>query len=153
MEQIERPLITKVGLEKLKAELYQRENVKKQSLVSTLISSKEAGDERENDGFSLAFEDFQINEQRILDLKETIKFHQLVIPKQNNFVELGHKIILKDLKGKERILQLVPPIEVDPFLGKISDKSQIGEMLLKKTVGTKIVLGGKLYKIIKIVTF
>ncbi|MCC7290411.1 hypothetical protein IT417_04155, partial [bacterium] len=71
MEQIERPLITKVGLEKLKAELYQRENVKKQSLVSTLISSKEAGDERENDGFSLAFEDFQINEQRILDLKET----------------------------------------------------------------------------------
>ncbi len=139
--QLEKVLITREGLEKLKAELHQREQIKKKDLVETLIISKESGDERENDGFSLAFEDFKINEQRIIDLKDIIKYHQIIQPKQNEYVELGHTITLIDEKGNTKVLQLVGDYEADPMNGKITIKSPIGRELMDKEKGDRISLG------------
>lgn len=146
--QLEKVLITKEGLEKLKQELYQRENIKKKDLVETLIISKESGDERENDGFSLAFEDFKINQQRILDLKDIIKYHEIIKPKQIKYIELGHTVTLKDEKGNKKIFQIVGDYEADPENGKVTTKSPIGKSLLSKKLNDFIKIQNIKYVII-----
>jgi transcription elongation factor GreA len=148
--QLEKVLITQEGLERLKEELHQRENIKKRDLVETLIISKESGDERENDGFSLAFEDFKINEQRIIDLKDIIKYHQIIQPKQYEYVELGHTITLESEKGNTKIFQLVGDYEADPMNGKITIKSPIGSSLVAKGISEKIVINNSRFRIISI---
>lgn len=148
--QLEKVLITQQGLEKLKQELHHREEIKKKDLVETLIISKESGDERENDGFSLAFEDFKINEQRIIDLKDVIKYHQIIEPKQNKYIELGHTVTLVDEKGNTKVFQIVGDYEIDIENGKISAKSPIGNQLLKKKVNEIISIFNAPHKIIEI---
>ena len=61
---------TKEGLQKLKDELTYREKELKKEITNTLNEMRNQGDLSENDGYSMAIEEFHINEERILEIKE-----------------------------------------------------------------------------------
>ena len=64
---------TKEGLLKLKEELSYREKELKKKITNTLNEMRNQGDLSENDGYSMAIEEFHINEEKILEIKEKLK--------------------------------------------------------------------------------
>lgn len=127
--------LTKQGFKNLKKRLNNLVEVKTENIKEQLSRAYEAGDERENDGFYLAFEDFKVNKERIFWIKYVLKNSLLIDPQQNEKIELGHKITLEDQSGKHLTYQLVGDIEVNLMENKISLKSSLGAKLLGKKAG------------------
>ena len=145
--------ITSQGLEKLKNELSRRENVYKKSLQSELIQATGHGDERENDGFSLAFEAFKENQNEITKLKNKIKSAKVVESEENSGVQIGSKVVL-EFNGEKKDYILVGEHEGDSAKNLVSINSPIGKELLNKIVGSVFEIetpkGKSEYKIIEI---
>ncbi|MDD3475228.1 MAG: transcription elongation factor GreA, partial [Candidatus Dojkabacteria bacterium] len=66
-------LLTKEGFKKLQDELKKREGEIRKKLQETLNQMRSQGDLRENDGYSIAAEDFQNNEEKILEIKSRLE--------------------------------------------------------------------------------
>jgi transcription elongation factor GreA len=129
-----RSLMTAEGLVETKAQLAQRLE-KKEELKNLLDSTREAGDLRENDAYTLALEDFKNNEMEILRLEELVKTAKIVKAKTKGKVEIGDKVVVKDQNGKERTITLVGENGSDPLAGKISYISPLGKAMLNKSEG------------------
>ena len=65
-------LLTKQGHLKLKDELKHREGDLRKKLQDTLNQMRSQGDLKENDGYTMAVDDFQSNEERILCFKNAL---------------------------------------------------------------------------------
>src|SRR5688572_22525960 len=98
-----RYLVTAQGVEKAKAELQER-FLKKEELKNVLESAREAGDLRENDGYTLALEDFKNNEAEIIRIEDLLANAKLVKSKTKGKVEIGDSVVIKDSKGNEKSL-------------------------------------------------
>lgn len=144
---------TKEGLNKLKEDLKYREEVLKVKITNTLDEMRSQGDLSENDAYSMAVEEFHINEEKIIELKDKIRNAQIIKDKNKNKVGIGDTIVLKNSKTFK--YQIVSEDEANPLEGKISYKSPIGIAVMDKTVGSKVLIetpGGKTeYKIESIV--
>ncbi|HHX99207.1 TPA: transcription elongation factor GreA [Candidatus Dojkabacteria bacterium] len=137
-------LTTKEGLEKLKEELKERETVTREKIANVLNEMRSQGDLSENDGYSMAVEEQNINEAKIVELKEKIKNAKVVVSTKKNVVHIGDTVLLKG--KKELKYQIVGEDQANPLEGKISHLSPVGESLIGKKIGDKIELpslGGK----------
>ncbi|HVX92632.1 MAG TPA: GreA/GreB family elongation factor [Candidatus Dojkabacteria bacterium] len=130
-------LVTKEGLEKLKQELETRTN-KREELKEALDSARSKGDLRENDGYTLAVEDYQNNEAEIARLTEVITKSEVVESKDKNKVEVGDTVVVKDKDGNKKTFVLVGEGEADPMKNQISYHSPIGKALIGKFKGDKV---------------
>lgn len=83
------------GLKKLKDELKHREETLRTKIANTLNEMRNQGDLRENDAYSMAIEEQQINEEKILELKEKIKSAKVVTDKNKSIVGIGDIVTLK----------------------------------------------------------
>jgi transcription elongation factor GreA len=131
--------LTPDGLEKLKNELYQLENVKRKELAEKLNYAISFGDLRENAAYHQAKDQQAFMEGRISELKAIIASSRVVSKGACDIVRIGVTVSLA-CGGNIEEYQIVGPDEADVFCGKISYKSPLGEAVFGKPVGCKVVL-------------
>jgi transcription elongation factor GreA len=129
---------TKEGLNKLKEDLKYREEVLKVKITNTLDEMRSQGDLSENDAYSMAVEEFHINEEKIMELKDKIRNAEIIKDKNKSKVGIGDTIILKNSKTFK--YQIVSEDEANPLECKISYKSPIGVAVMDKKVGSKVLI-------------
>lgn len=143
---------TKKGFDKLVEELKFREKELRIKIADTLNEMRNQGDLRENDGYSMAIENQQINEEKIIDLKEKIQDAHIIKDKNKSVVGLGDTVTLEN--GKKIRYEITSEDEANPLERKISHKSPIGTAIIGKKVGAKVEIEtpkGKItYRIAKI---
>lgn len=122
--------MTQGGYDRLKEELTWRVEVKKRYLTEELDLARQAGDERENDAFSLAFEDFKINEDEIFRIKDVLSNCEIVKIKSSDSVEIGTTVVLQKENGEIVNYTIVTEYEVNSGMENISDQSPLGMSLL-----------------------
>jgi len=146
-------LLTKEGLETLKAEYDELVKVKRPATVIRLSDAREAGDLSENSEYVAAKQDLSFMDGRILELEEILHGAKIISPKNTGLVDIGSKVILH-VNGKKEEFLLVGEWEADPMHKKISHESPLGKALLGKKVGELIEVqapAGKIkYKILEI---
>lgn len=133
-----RVLLTKEGFKKLQNELKKREGEIRKKLQETLNQMRSQGDLRENDGYTIAVEDFQNNEEKILEIKGRLEVAEVVEKKKVSSVDVGCKVTIECEGGKLKTLHIVGEDEANPLEQRISYKSPIGSSLMGKKKGTKV---------------
>ncbi len=144
--------LTKKGLENLQKEYEELKNLYKREVL------EEAPSMLEGDSLNPEFSSFQENieslEQRIEELNYILKNYKIISKppkKDQDKVDIGARVILKDDSAKEEEYKIVGTLEADPFAGKISNESPLGISFIGKKVGEEISFGNnKKYKILKI---
>lgn len=131
-------LLTKEGYSKLKEELINREGELRSRLQDTLNQMRSQGDLKENDGYTMAVEDFHDNEEKILTIKQTLERAQIVTKKKSSKVEVGSHVTIECEGGKKTKYNIVGENETNPLESKISYKSPIGSSLMGKEKGDKV---------------
>lgn len=129
--------ITQAGLDQLKSELAQIQDVRRPALVERLALARSMGDLSENSDYQSAREDLTFMDGRISELEELIKTAQVVKPSQNNQVEIGHAVTVK-VNSHDAVFHIVGEWEADPKQYKISHSSPLGQALVGKKVGDKV---------------
>lgn len=145
--------ITQEGLEKLKKELNYLKKIKRKEIAQKLKQAASFGDLRENFAYHQAKEEQAFVEGRIIELEKIIAQAKIIEKKKTDVVEIGSKVILSDNKRTIEI-EIVGSKEANPLDGKISFSSPLGEALLGKREGQKVIVktpkGEIEYRIIKI---
>ncbi|MGI6423192.1 MAG: GreA/GreB family elongation factor [Candidatus Dojkabacteria bacterium] len=131
-------LLTKEGFIKFQQELKKREEVIRQKLQETLNQMRNQGDLRENDGYSIAIEDFQNNEEKISEIRAKLEVAEIVDKKKNGVVDIGSEVKIECERGKVKTFHIVGEDEANPLESKISYKSPIGSSLMGKKKGVKV---------------
>ncbi len=124
------------GLQKLKNELKEREEVLRVKISNTLNEMRNQGDLKENDGYSMAVENQQVNEERILELKDKIKNAQVIRDRNKSIVGIGDTVILKGEKTVK--YEITGEEEANPLEGKVSHLSPIGQAVMGKKLSSNI---------------
>ncbi len=136
-------LITKEGLEKLIEELNYLKNIKRREIAARIKEAISYGDLSENSEYEEAKNEQAFVEGRILELEEKVKSAKIIeeSTKVAQTVQLGTTVYLKNLTKKKDDLEvytIVGSTEADPFEGRISNESPVGNALLDKQKGDKI---------------
>lgn len=140
MDTNKKTMLTKEGLEKLKAELNTLVTKKRPKIIKMVQSTRVLGDISENAGYQSAREDLTRIDDRINELEEIIKNSSVKSADGSKTVEVGSKVTLKEKNGNLVIYELVGVSESDPLNNKISYESPIGKAILKKKVGDEAIV-------------
>jgi len=153
-------LITKDGLKKLEEELVYLKDTKRKDVAARIKEAISYGDLSENSEYEEAKNEQAFVEGRILELEDMIKHAKIIkdsAGKSGVTVQIGTTVHLKNLtkeKSEEDVYTIVGSTEADPFDGKISNESPVGNALLDKSKGDVVTVhvpAGKVeYKIIKL---
>ncbi len=145
--------LTPEGLEKLKKELDELENVKRKEIAERLGYTASFGDLTENAAYDEAKDAQGFLERRILELRDIISAAKLIEKNHKKGVQLGSTVLLSVAEKKEEF-QIVGPAEADILKKKISYQSPLGKEILGRNRGDKITIdtpAGKIeYKILEI---
>ncbi|MCH7828591.1 transcription elongation factor GreA [Patescibacteria group bacterium] len=146
--------ITKEGKEKLQKELEYLKKTKRKEISNRIRQAAAMGDLSENFDYQNAKEEQGFMERRIAELESTL-FNAKIVEgsSTNETVEIGSKVTLETEKEKWTIT-ITGSQEADPFKDKISASSPLGEAILGKKKGEKVVVqtpqGETAYKILEI---
>lgn len=153
----EEVLLTKEGYEKVVAEYDELVSVKRAEVAARIKEAREFGDISENAEYDAAKNEQAELEERINKLENMMRKAKIIEEGKTNRgkVNIGNKVTVKDLKTKKtEDYIIVGTTEADPFEGKISNESKVGEALLGAKVGDKVeveVPAGKIkYEIVSI---
>lgn len=137
----EKIYVSRDGLEKLKVELAQL-NEKRVKVADTIEHARGLGDLKENAEYHAAKEAQAHLHARIRDLEDKIARAAVLedhdIDHTKAYVGSTVKVLNKKT-GKEMTYTLVSPVEADMAAGKISTKSPVGQALLGKEAGEKVI--------------
>ncbi len=151
-------LVTKEGLKNLTEELEHLKSVRRKEVAGRIKEAISYGDLSENSEYEEAKNEQAFVEGRILELEDKIK-HATVVSakKQHDAIQIGTTVHLKNLTKKSKDLEIytiVGTTETDPFSGRISNESPVGNALLEKKKGDKVKVaipaGSVEYKVEKI---
>ncbi len=132
-------LLTQEGYEKIISELKYRETQLRDSLAETLNEMRSQGDLKENDGYSMAVEQNDQNEEEILRLKDRLKTSKVVKNHSKTKIGIGNMVTVLS-NDIEKTYSIVGEDNANPLEGKISYKSPIGSALMDKKAGDEIEL-------------
>ena len=130
--------VTKEGLEKLRKELEQLEQIERPKIIQQIAEARDKGDLSENAEYDAAKEAQGMLEMRIAKLKDVIANSKIIDQSQldNSKVAILCTVKIKNTaNGQEMKYTLVPDTETDLKTGKISVHTPIAKGLLGKTVG------------------
>jgi len=145
--------LTRQGLKKIKKEY---ENLKQIKLSKTkgeapvVLHSEDVNPE-----FLALQEDLGLLDIKMAELEMIIKNASLIKSPgkdSQSAVDLGAKVLV-DINGRDNEFTIVGTLEADPTLGKISNESPVGKILIGKRVGEQVALAAParmVYKIKKI---
>jgi transcription elongation factor GreA len=146
-------LLTKEGLNALKAEHEELVKIKRPATVARLSDAREAGDLSENSEYVSAKQDLSFVDGRITELEEILHSAKVISSKTTGQIDVGSKVTLH-VNGKKEEFLLVGEWEADPMNKKISHESPLGKALLGKKVGEIVEVeapAGKIkYKVLEI---
>ena len=134
-------LLTREGYEKIVAEHEELVSVKRMEVAERIKEAISYGDISENSEYDSAKNEQAELEERINKLENMIRKGKIIdgnsIP--TDAIALGHKVKIKDLASGEEIeYSIVGSTEADPFEGKISNESLVGNALLGKKVKEEV---------------
>jgi len=135
--------ITPEGLEKLKAELDELINVRRVALAQRLSVAIKQGDLSENADYITAKEEQGFLEGRIREIQAAVRHAVLIddTATTDGRVALGSSVTVVEEGCDDReTYHIVGPLEADPTKGKISNESPLGEALMGRVVGDKVVV-------------
>ena len=133
-------LITKEGLEELKAELDFLKVEKREEIAEKIRVARSFGDLSENAEYDAAKNDQAALEQRITELKQMIE-NAVVVDESKidtNTVNFGTRVTIVDLDDEDEeqeVYTIVGTSESDPLNGRLSNESPVGAALLGAHVG------------------
>lgn len=133
--------LTKEGQEKLRAELELLVHVRRKEIASRIQEAKELGDLSENAEYQEAKNEQAFNEGRIEELEATLRNVTViddVVSGPTGVIQVG-SIVHAD-NGQHHTMHIVGSNEADPLAGKISNESPLGQSLIGKKAGDKVVV-------------
>ncbi len=146
-------MLTKEGLNELKAEHEALVNAKRPVAVSRLSDARSLGDLSENSEYAAAKQDLAFIDGRIAELEDILHSAKVVTSHSKLQVDVGCKVTLH-VNGKKDMFTVVGEWEADPKEKKISHESPLGKALMGKKPGDSVEVeapaGKILYKIVHI---
>lgn len=131
--------ITPEGQKKLRSELDQLKNIKRQEIIDAISEARAHGDLKENAEYHAAREEQGLNEARIRELEEALSLSTVVDYKDlgvTDRVIFGSTVTIVDLESdKQNTYQIVGESEANIEANTISLTTPIARSLLKKEVG------------------
>ena len=131
--------ITPEGQKKLRSELDQLKNVKRQVIIDAISEARAHGDLKENAEYHAAREEQGLNEARIRELEEVLSISQVVeytTMGVEDRVIFGSTVTIKDLESEEiKTYQIVGDAEADIENNTISFTTPMDRSLIKKELG------------------
>ncbi len=145
--------ITAQGLEKLKNELFEVENIKLKEIAAKIAEAKDLGDLAENSEYHEAKQEQAFYFGKAVELRYKIKRAKIIKNHQGSKIAVGSAVKVK-LGGESMNFTLVGSEESDPANGKISSDSPIGRALIGHQAGDKVLVltpvGKNEYEIIQV---
>jgi transcription elongation factor GreA len=147
--------ISQEGLEKLRGELEELINVRRQEIAQRIHDAKEHGDLAENAEYEDAKNEQAFVEGQIQRLEGLVKNAILIDGNHGtDHVQIGSTVRVDGSDGAEKFM-IVGSTEASPAEGRISNESPVGRALLGKRKGDQVVVhvpaGDFTYKIIEII--
>jgi transcription elongation factor GreA len=133
--------VTRVGYDKLKADLDHMQNVEMPVLEERVGKARAEGDLSENAEYHGARESLQLLRARVNVLRDKLSRAVLVDPSRvaKDEVSFGATVVLKDLDcGEDEEFTLVGAGEEDYAAGKILVTSPLAQGLVGKKVGDRV---------------
>ena len=131
--------ITPEGQKKLRSELDQLKNIKRQEIIDAISEARAHGDLKENAEYHAAREEQGLNEARIRELEEVLSLSTIVDYKGQGVTDrviFGSTVTIVDLESdKQNTYQIVGESEANIDANTISLTTPIARSLLKKEVG------------------
>lgn len=140
---MERIPMTRLGLEKLRAELEHLERVERPENIRAIEEARGHGDLSENAEYHAAKEKQSFIDGKINELKAIIGKSEIIEIEEgpSDRVVFGRIVLLYNLETDEEVrYQLLGPYESDPQAGKISVTSPLGQALIGKAVGDEVIV-------------
>ncbi|MBQ9931487.1 MAG: transcription elongation factor GreA [Firmicutes bacterium] len=131
-------LLTQEGYDKIVAEHEDLVAVKRKEVAERIKEAISYGDISENSEYDSAKNEQAELEERIFTLENMIRNAKIIDSDDlsGEHVDVGLKVKLKDLEMDEIVeYAIVGSTEADPFEGKLSNQSLVGQGLLGKRVG------------------
>lgn len=137
MKKIKEIFLTPKGVIKLKEQIKKLVGIKRKKIKGQIEEMRNRGDLSENDGYTLALQDYESNEAQIAEL--TMMLEKGIVEEKDNDGEigLGDTVELSSDSG-DVIYEIVGANEADPLKRKITPESPIGRALMNQKVGSKI---------------
>ncbi|GAA0232338.1 transcription elongation factor GreA [Metaclostridioides mangenotii] len=141
MIDVKETLLTEEGYQKLEDELEYLKVTKRKEVAERIKVAISFGDLSENAEYDEAKNEQAQLEERIVKLENMLR-KAVIIDESNidlSVVTIGSIIKLKDLEFDEDIeYAIVGSAEADPYDGKISNESPVGQALLGRSVGETV---------------
>ena len=135
------------GIKKEYAKLLKLRKLKSKGDVPSILHSEELNTE-----FVTYREDVDFLESRIEELEHVLKNFGLIKPpprKEKNRIHLGAQVKV-EVDGQEDEFTIIGTLEANPTMGKISNESPMGKILLGHKVGEEVVISSPIKVIYKI---
>lgn len=125
----------------LESELQQLKTVRRKEIADALEYAKSLGDLSENAEYHQAREDQANCEDRIAHIEQILKNAVIMDGQATGAVNVGSTVtVIKKGSKEERTFALVGSEEADSVSGKISNESPLGQALLGKKKGDKVIV-------------
>ncbi len=131
-------LVTEAALALLEKEVAELE-AKLPAMVAEVEHTKSHGDFSENAAYQHAKYVLRSTQGRIRRNKNKIKQAVIIQKSSSDTIELGSTVEV-ETGGKKFTFEILGAHEADPAKGRISHKSPLGKLLLKKKAGDEVVL-------------
>ncbi len=128
-------ILTQEGYDKIVEEHERLTSVRRKEVSERLKEAISYGDLSENAEYDAAKDEQAELEDRIFKLEKMIKSAKIINEDDmsNDFVGVGSKVKIKNMdSGEISEYTIVGTTEADPFAGKISNESLVGQNLLGK---------------------
>lgn len=136
MAEVQRTLVTKEGLEKMKKELDELRSTKRAEIAQRLKAAIAMGDLSENSEYDEAKNAQAFLEGRILQLEQQIRTAQVIEKAAKGRVDVGSTVIIEDMEEHlQEKVTIVGSTESNPFEGRISNESPVGRALMGAKAG------------------
>ncbi|MBS4535701.1 transcription elongation factor GreA [Clostridium sp. D2Q-14] len=150
-------VLTVEGLKKVEAELEQLKTVRRKEVAERIKTAIAFGDISENSEYDEAKNEQAQVEERIFKLENMVRNARIIDDEDISLeiVSVGSKVKVLDLEYDEEVeYSIVGSAEADPYEGKISNESPVGDALLGKKVNDLVEVqvpdGTIKYKILEI---
>ena len=136
MAEVQSTLVTKEGLEKMKAELDHLRSVERAEVAQRLKEAIAMGDLSENSEYDEAKNAQAFLEGRISELEQKIRTAKVIENTSKTRIDVGSTVVIEDLEeGIEEKVKIVGSTESNPFEGLISNESPVGRALVGAKAG------------------
>jgi transcription elongation factor GreB len=134
--------ITPEGAKKLQEELGHLRSRERPKVVTEVADAAAQGDRSENAEYIYGKKRLREIDRRMRFLTKRLESAVVVAPKEQSGdrVFFGAIVVVEDEDGNELRYQIVGEDEIDLKQGRVSWRSPIGRVLLKKTAGDTVIL-------------